>query len=178
MINGGFMKRLIVVGAFVLANLSGIAHAGDWKAGIWGVSPQQVGRCQIDEFGKAQKLEIRTVACQASDGSLMRDQDCDGRSKPEGTRWLSCKMQWSCSDWHPGQFAEAETVAMYSFRPARSSKIGATVACTNAKEANPSTVDSCRASLVDGELQRLANAPEGFTTNENYAWIGCKKVPD
>lgn len=173
------MKSKMTMFAFVtaLVGVSTNAQASEWKTGSWSASPQSIGHCQMEDGGSAKRLEIRDVACMASDGNRLRDQDCEGKGKPDATRWLSCKMKWSCADWHEGVFAEGAKDKVVSYKPARSSRIGASIACANAKEADPAHTHSCRASLADGMLERLSSKPTGLSSNQNYAWISCSKSP-
>lgn len=170
------LSKLAAVAACVVS-LGCSAHAAEWKSGVWSASSQPIGHCQMEDGGSAKRLEIRDVACTASDGTRLRDQDCEGKSKPDATRWLLCKMKWSCADWHEGVFAEGAKDKVVSYKPARSSRIGASIACANAKEADPAHTHSCRASLVDGMLERLSKKPTGLSSNQNYAWISCSRSP-
>lgn len=163
-----------VLAAAVLAALP--ASAATWRADAWQTSPQEAGHCQLDEKGSAHRLQIRSVSCVMADGTKVRDQDCDGRTKPSEVGWVSCRMQWSCSGWHAGVFAEGEKGKVTKLPKGGSVRVAATIACTNAKEADPARVSSCRASLADGMLERLEGESPSTSSNENYAWISCSKA--
>lgn len=143
-----------------------------WSSGEWTPS----GSCAIGEDGSARRTERREVACVTADGRTTRAIDCDPTAKPASERISACTMDWSCAEWREEVYAEGDRVVSVPFAAGRGTRIPATTACANAKQADPSGVHSCRASISERTVETLRDAPTSFSGNGNYAWIGCARI--
>lgn len=159
----------------VLMMAASPAHAADWTLSPWAARSGVDGACRLDAAGSSKRAEERIVSCVAG-GVSTRAIDCDPASRPAAERMVQCRMDWSCAEWASDVFAEGDKLASIPFDASRGARLGATIACTNAKQADPAGVGSCRAALVEGAVEILGDAPRGTSGNPNYAWIGCVRT--
>lgn len=161
---------LNAVGALLLVAAQAVGPT--WSTGPWIPS----GSCAVGEDGSARRSEHREVSCVVADGRATRVIDCDPTVRPAAKRSSSCTMDWSCAEWRADVYAEGERVGVVPFASGRGTRIPATTACANAKQADPSGVGSCRASVTERTVETLRDAPTSFSGNGNYAWIGCARI--
>lgn len=161
-----------MVAAFAAVTLAGQAQASEWTTSKWSPVGGRGGLCQLDESGSAKRMEKRTATCTVS-GSKVREEDCDAKARPEEARWTPCRMAFTCGDVTDGFYAEGDRDKSEAWRPARSTRVAATVACANAKEADP-TIVGCRSSKPERAVETMRAKPTAMVPNANYAWISCR----
>ena len=161
---------LNAMGAFLLVAAQAVGPM--WGAGPWIPS----GSCAVGQDGASRRVERREVSCFVADGRVTRVIDCDPTVRPASERTSACTMDWSCAEWRGEVYAEGERVGVVPFAAGRGTRIPATTACANAKQADPSGVRSCRVSITERTVETLRDVPTSFSGNGNYAWIGCARI--